>query len=133
MEILVSIGERLREIRELAGKSQTEFADIAAEVGVPGATRQSQANYEKGKQSPSALYLAALAAKGYDMQYVITGIRQQGVASPKGEYRHLTKQQEALLDNLEHCPKEVQDAISKLALAVGRDDTDVNTETQKSA
>ena len=132
MEILISIGERLREIRDLSGKSQTDFAEIAAAAGVPGATRQSQANYEKGKQSPSALYLAALAAHGYDMQYVITGVRAgTGIAQPNARY--LTKQQEALLDNLEHCPKEVQDAISKLALAVGRDDTDVETKTSKSA
>lgn len=132
MEILISIGERLREIRDSAGKSQTEFAEIAAAAGVPGATRQSQANYEKGKQSPSALYLAALAAHGYDMHYVITGIKSGScVASPAARY--LTKQQEALLDNFEHCPKGVQDAISRLALAIGQDDTDVDNQKQKPA
>ncbi len=73
MEIFISIGERLREARIAMGKSQTEFADIAAAAGVPGATRQSQANYEKGRQMPSAAYLAAIAEAGADILYVVTG------------------------------------------------------------
>ncbi len=132
MEILISIGRRLREVREMAKKSQPEFAAIAAEAGVPGATRQSQANYEKGKQSPSALYLAALAAKGYDMQYVITGIKGDESALSSSKYRALTQQQEALLNNWDQCPKELQDAISQLALAARKDRNVVN-KTQKSA
>lgn len=79
MEIFISIGERLREVRAAMGKSQTEFADIAAAAGVPGATRQSQANYEKGRQMPSAAYLAAIADAGADVLYVVTGQRSQTV------------------------------------------------------
>ena len=74
MDFLISIGQRLREVREARELSQTELADIAAAAGVPGTTRQSQAKYEKGLQSPSAAYLAALAAHGIDIKYVITGI-----------------------------------------------------------
>lgn len=73
MELLHSIGERLKEVREAMGKSQSDFAAIAAAAGAPGTTRQSQAKYEKGLQAPSAPYLAALAANGIDVTYVLTG------------------------------------------------------------
>lgn len=73
MEYFVSIGERLREVRERLGKTQSDFADIAASAGVPGATRQSQAKYEKGLSSPSAAYLSAIAAAGADVLYILTG------------------------------------------------------------
>jgi len=76
MEIFISIGERLREEREAMGKTQSDFAEIAAAAGVPGATRQSQAKYEKGLASPSAAYLSAIALKGVDVRYVLTGDRE---------------------------------------------------------
>lgn len=73
MEINKSIGVRLRLAREALGKTQTDLADCAAAAGVPGATRQSQAKYEKGLAAPSAAYLAAMAAAGLDVQYVLIG------------------------------------------------------------
>ena len=76
MEIFISIGERLREEREAMGKTQSDFAEIAAAAGVPGATRQSQAKYEKGLASPSAAYLSAVALQGVDVRYVLTGERE---------------------------------------------------------
>ena len=54
MEINVSIGERLKEEREVLGKTQGDFALIAEAADVPGATRQSQAKYEKGLAAPGA-------------------------------------------------------------------------------
>lgn len=76
MEIFISIGERLKEEREAMGKTQSDFAEIAAAAGVPGATRQSQAKYEKGLASPSAAYLSAIAMQGVDVRYVLTGERE---------------------------------------------------------
>lgn len=75
MEILISIGERLREVREAMGMTQSEFAAIAEKAGVKGTTRQSQANYEKGKQALGVAYLAAIAAAGADVAYILTGQR----------------------------------------------------------
>lgn len=95
MEIFISIGERLREARVAMGKSQTEFAEIAAAAGVPGATRQSQANYEKGRQMPSAAYLAAIAEAGADVLYVVTGRLGEVNVSTS---RHLPPDEELLLD-----------------------------------
>ena len=131
MEILISIGERLKNERDRFGMSQSDLAAIAEKKGVPGTTRHSQANYEKGKQSPSAAYLAALAESGFDVQYIVTGIRAGEVTEVKGEYMVVRKDQKALLDNLEHCPKGVQDAIKRLAFEAQTPQE--NDETQKSA
>ncbi len=76
MEINISIGERLKEEREALGKTQGDFASIAEMAGVPGATRQSQAKYEKGLAAPSAAYLSAMASAGVDVRYVLTGDRE---------------------------------------------------------
>ena len=96
MEINISIGERLREQRELMGKSQTEFALIAVAAGVPGATRQSQAKYEKGLASASAAYMAAIAAAGVDVMYVLTGQRSKSVTPA------MSRRAAALIDNYEN-------------------------------
>lgn len=75
MELFVSIGERLREERKRCGLSQSDVAEIAADSGVPGATRQSQSIYEKGKRMPDAAYLAAVGAAGLNIHYIVTGKR----------------------------------------------------------
>ena len=49
-----SIGERLKSERERLKLSQSDFAAIAL------SSKQSQINYESGKRSPDAIYLAAI-------------------------------------------------------------------------
>ena|SRR6218665_1620834 len=73
MDFFASIGSRLREVREARKLSQSEVADIAARAGVAGSTRQAVALYEKAERMPSAPYLTALAADGFDIAYVLTG------------------------------------------------------------
>lgn len=63
----MGIGERLKEERERLGFSQTDFAALA------GASKNSQYNYEKSERTPDAAYLAAVAEKGVDILYVVTG------------------------------------------------------------
>lgn len=75
MQTMIDIGARIRTERERLGLSQTEVAKFVQDRGVAGATRQSQGNYEKGKQQPSALYLAALSQLGFDVIYVLMGRR----------------------------------------------------------
>lgn len=82
MEIFISIGDRLKEVRKAMGLSQSEFAEIAALAGVAGATRQSQANYEKGRQMPAAAYLAAIGNAGADLQYILTGVGREETDQP---------------------------------------------------
>lgn len=76
MEQIISIGSRLREVREEMQKTQSDFAAIASFAGVPGATRQSQAKYEKGHSSPGAAYLSAIGEAGADVLYILTGRKE---------------------------------------------------------
>lgn len=62
------IGERLKEERRRLGLSQ---ADAAAQLSI---AKKSQTNYELGHSSPNAEYLAAAAALGFDVLYVLTGV-----------------------------------------------------------
>ncbi|WP_019411222.1 helix-turn-helix domain-containing protein [Pseudomonas psychrophila] len=64
----MGIGDRLKEERERLGLNQTELAAVA------GASKNSQYNYEKGERAPDAAYLAAVAEKGVDILYVVTGV-----------------------------------------------------------
>lgn len=55
--------------RERLGLNQTEFSAFG------GVSKVSQFNYETDKRSPDAVYLAAVAAIGVDVLYVLTGQR----------------------------------------------------------
>ena len=112
MEINSSIGERLEEERSRLGLSQTETAQVAKELGVPGATRQSQARYEKGQAAPSAAYMSAIATSGFDVLYILTGQRSQPLAAPA-----LKPDEAALLDNYRHSPKDRQAILQATSAA----------------
>ena len=63
------IGPRLREERERLGMTQRVFGDIG------GVEPNAQGKYESGERTPRIDYLAALAARGVDALYVLSGIR----------------------------------------------------------
>ncbi len=65
----MSFFERLREERERLGLSQEKFGAIG------GVLKRAQINYEKGERHPDSAYLAAIAAAGADVLYVLTGER----------------------------------------------------------
>lgn len=67
----VSIKDRLCEERERLGMNQTDFGAIG------GVSRRTQSNYESGERSPDADYLAAIAAIGADVTYILTGVLVQ--------------------------------------------------------
>lgn len=73
--------------------------DIAAFTGI---ANQTQSNYELGKRSPDAQYLSKLTELGFDIRYVLTGLREELV---------LTPQEKTLLALFRHSPTEVQDYI----------------------
>lgn len=60
---------RLRQERKRLGLKGGELADIG------GVSAVSQSSYENGKQVPGATYLAAIAAVGVDVMYLLTGER----------------------------------------------------------
>lgn len=78
------IGERLKSERERLGLTQPEFAETA------GAKKRTLIDWEKGVSSPTAVQLAALAAAGVDVLYVLTGQRAL-------ESSALSPEQQALL------------------------------------
>jgi transcriptional regulator with XRE-family HTH domain len=92
------IGKRLKEERERLGFSQEEFAVHA------GVTRSPYTSWEAGKTSPTAVQLAAIAAAGADVLYILTGERSSGTSTLKPD-------EEALVDNFRHCSPEAQRII----------------------
>lgn len=123
MEINVYMGVRLKEIREALALSQTEFAQIAGNAGVPGATRQSQAKYEKGLATPSAAYLAAIAAAGADVLYILTGQRSGAAAAAPVAAEpaaQLSRRALAVAQNYEATSEEGKKIIEAAAFAAAK-------------
>ena len=73
--------------------------DVAEFVGVAIPT---QSNYEQGKRSPDAVYLAKLTDLGFDINYVLTGKRDQLI---------LTTREKMLLELFRQAPETVQNHI----------------------
>jgi transcriptional regulator with XRE-family HTH domain len=96
------IGARLREERERLGLSQRAFGEIG------GVEPNAQGKYESGDRTPKADYLAAVAAKGVDVLYVLTGAR---TPSP---IENLSQVEEWVLGSYRSLVKEDQDAIFRL-------------------
>jgi len=114
MQFINSIGERLREERERLGLSQSEMALLAKDLGAKGATRQSQALYEKGEQSPSAAYIAAISTSGADVLYILTGSRGAPAAPA------ISREEAAFLDNYRHSPKDAQESMQTMCAALAQ-------------
>jgi len=103
----VSIGERLREERNRLGLSQPVFAEAG------GVTKKTQMLYESGERHPDALYMAAIAAAGADVLYILTGQRV-GAAAPVAP---LKPDETALLDNYRNSPEEQQRLLRETSAA----------------
>ena len=70
----MDIGTRLREERERLGMTQEGFGQAG------GVLKRALIRYEKGERMPDAAFLAAIAAAGADVLYILTGQRS-GVAA----------------------------------------------------
>ena len=110
----MSIGDRLREERERLGFSQASFAEIT------GAHRKSQGNYELGERMPDAAYLAAIAAAGADVLYILTGVRVGEIKLSPEIPLTITREEAALLDNYRNSPPEGQAAIKATSAALAQ-------------
>lgn len=73
------LGARLRVERELMLLSQEALGEIG------GVKKNAQHNYESGKRQPDAAYLAAIAAAGADVLYILTGERRSGLPLPSAD------------------------------------------------
>ena len=105
-----SIGDRLRAERERLELSQTQLAELG------GTTRKTQFNYETDVRRPDADYLAAIAAAGADVLYILTGQRAGGVQPAPA----LAKDEEILLDNYRNSPPDARAAIKAASDAFAR-------------
>lgn len=65
----VFFGKRILEERKRLKFNQTEFASIG------GVVLHTQFTYEKDSRTPDAKYLAAIATAGADVNYILTGER----------------------------------------------------------
>lgn len=66
---MTGIGSRIREERERLRLTQRAFGEIG------GVEPNAQGKYESGERWPKADYLEAVARKGVDVLYVLTGQR----------------------------------------------------------
>ena len=101
----MGISERLKEERKRLGLKGGQLAQIG------GVSAVSQSCYETGKQLPGAAYLAAIAAAGVDVQYVLTGQRSSEPV--------LTPEEKAVLAAWKNASKEIQMAVLAV-LATGQ-------------
>lgn len=100
------IGARLRKERERLGLSQRAFGEIG------GVEANAQGKYESGDRAPKADYLAAVAAKGVDILYVLTG---KPTPVPVD---NLSTSEEKVLGSYRALHKEDQDAIKRLTMTM---------------
>ncbi|WWL46000.1 helix-turn-helix transcriptional regulator [Pseudomonas parakoreensis] len=104
-----SSGERLREERTRLGLKQE---DLAAAGSV---NRNTQGSYERGARNPDTAYLAAVAALGIDVLYVILGVR-----SPE-PLADLNADDEELLRRYRSIPADDQKAVRRFIKAMADD------------
>lgn len=93
-----SIGSRLREERDRLGYNQSELAEIGR------TQRKSQFNYETNARRPDADYMAAIAAAGVNVLYVLTG-STEGIPSIQ-----ITAEERQLLEHFRSAPSTVRKA-----------------------
>jgi transcriptional regulator with XRE-family HTH domain len=96
------IGSRLRKERERLGLSQRAFGEIG------GVEANAQGKYESGDRAPKADYLAAVAARGVDILFVLTGTYTPTPVD------NLSQTEEKVLGSFRTLHKEDQDAIRRL-------------------
>lgn len=107
---MLNIGERLKEERVRLGYNQGDFAAIA------GVAKTSQFNYEKGERSPDAAYLAAVAEKGVDVLYVVTGRRTPEAANSfNGDEIDLVEHYRQLPESDRHHTHKMVNALAEMA------------------
>jgi transcriptional regulator with XRE-family HTH domain len=103
---MIGIGSRLREERERLKLTQRAFGEFG------GVEPNAQGKYESGERAPKADYLAAVAAQGVDVLYVLTGRRE-----PVAVDRHDAGESH-LLEAYRALPQAARNALVMLAGSV---------------
>ena len=95
----MDIGARLREERERLEMTQEAFGRIG------GVLKRALIRYEKNERMPDAAFLAAIAAAGADVLYILTGQR-----NPAAPAHRLTPDEQELLALFRAAPLAVKAA-----------------------
>ncbi|WP_166362465.1 helix-turn-helix domain-containing protein [Pseudomonas akapageensis] len=115
------IGSRIREERERLGLTQRVFGEIG------GVEPNAQGKYESGERTPKADYLAAVAARGADVLYILTGVR---TPTPLG---HLSQVEERVLGCYRVLQQEDQDALHRLVTTLATQSAVIASKIKPSA
>lgn len=78
-EVLQAVGVRLIEERATLGFSQRALAELV------GKSRQQIINYETARSEMTVGFLAILHELGFDVQYIITGVRSDDFYAPAND------------------------------------------------
>ncbi|MDM0091660.1 MULTISPECIES: helix-turn-helix transcriptional regulator [unclassified Variovorax] len=121
-----SIGSRLRDQRERLEYNQSDLAEIG------GTTRKSQFLYETDARRPDADYLAAIAAVGLNVLFILTG-SEEGA-----EPIQFTAEERDLLEHFRKAPSAVRKAamgalLSATPTAMPRQERRPPASTKKAA
>ncbi|MHC6226371.1 helix-turn-helix domain-containing protein [Pseudomonas sp. X10] len=93
------LGARIREERERLGMTQRMFGDIG------GVEPNAQGKYESGERTPRVDYLAAVAARGVDALYVLSGAHTPALLES------LSQEEGQLLDYFRRLPSTDQAVV----------------------
>ena len=106
----------MREERERLGMTQEELGQIG------GVLKRALIRYEKGERMPDAAFLAAIAAAGADVLYILTGQRAGGAAAaPVAEpTQQLSRRALAVAQNYEATSEEGKKIIEAAAFAAAQ-------------
>lgn len=98
----MTLADRIRSERRAQGLTQGALASAC------GVGKIAQGNYENGHRVPRADYLCALSGLGFDVHYILSGVR-----SPLGE-AHLCEAEGAFIRRLRLLDKEDREAIQRV-------------------
>lgn len=105
--------ERLKSERERLKLDQEQMASAG------GVKKRTYCYYESGERCPDAAFMAAIAAAGADVLWIITG--DMVAAQERAPYGAILKQDEAaLLDNYRHCSEEARAALRATGAALAQ-------------
>jgi len=105
------IGARLRDERKRCGLTQDQAAAAC------GIVKRTQANYEAGASDATATYLSRAWAMGFDVPYILTGVRQTAARES------LSTEEDSVVAQYRRIPEEDQRALRRFLKAMFDDAT----------
>jgi transcriptional regulator with XRE-family HTH domain len=114
----MTLANRLRSEREAQGLSQREVAMLG------NIQANAQGHYENGQRWPRADYLSLIHAAGFDVQYIITGVRRPLARATLSDHEYVVIKSFRLIGADDR--DAIERIVTSLAVSVrnGADDSD---------